>query len=152
MTCSPWQKLHFGLTVAAHDDRLTFGCDFASTFFVEVVLALVVVSNTSHRWAIKSNSCLSGGGSWLVKEVSHSRNVSQSSVEVRMGTRRWSHCIVGHFNAWRACKCFETPLEIFLRLIEFSLVIVDKSNIALTWVWIITRLLSYHSLPTRHRN
>jgi len=85
---SSWQKSHFGLTVAAHDDdRLTFGCDFASTFFAEVVLALVVVSSTSHRWAIKSNSCLSGGGSWPIKEVPHSRNVSESSLEDRMGTR-----------------------------------------------------------------
>jgi len=35
MTCSPWQKLHLGLTVAAYDDRLAFDCDFASIFFAE---------------------------------------------------------------------------------------------------------------------
>jgi len=142
MTCSPWQKLHFGLTVAAHDDdRLTFGCDFASIFFAEVVLALMVVSNTSHRWAIKSN-CLSGGSSWPVQEVPHSRNVTEWSLEVRMGKmipvhRRTLQCLKG-------VQLFRDPLRDSSKI--DWIFPCHKSNIALTWVWIITRLLSYRSL------
>jgi len=122
MTCSPWQKLH--LMVAAHD-RLAFGCDFASTFLAEVEPALVIGSSTWHRWAIKSNSCLSDGSSLPANEDRHSRNVSESSFEIR----RSSQCIVGHFNAWRACKCFVALSE---RSIALSLVMVGKSNMALT--------------------
>jgi len=148
--CSPWQKLHLGLTMAAHDDRLTFGCDFASTFLAEVKPALVIDSSTWHRWAIKFNSCLSDGNSLPANEVRHSRNVSESSFEVRRWTKRSSQCVMGRFNVWRAYKCFVALSESLWSSTAFSLVIVGKSNIALTWVWTITRLLSYRSLRIDH--
>ena len=151
MTCSPWQKLHLGLTVATHDDRLAFGYDFASIFLAEIEPALVIGSSTWHRWAIKSNSCLSDGSSLPTNEVCHSRNVSESSFKRFLEGERENH-----LNAsWNAsipeerCKCFVAVSESLLSSTAFFLVIVGKSNIALTWIWTITRLLSYRSLTTR---
>ena len=146
-------EVAFSLTMAAHDDRLAFGCDFASTFLVEVEPALVIGSSTWHRWAIKSNSCLSDGSSLPANEICHSRNVSESSFEVK----RWKsfQCIMGRFNAWRACKCFVALSESFRSSTAFSLVIVGKSNIALTWVCTTTRACCHTApweLTTRHRN
>ena len=144
MTCSHWQKLHLGSR--ARRWPLNVWLRFCFDLLCENE-ASPCGSSTWHWWARKSNSCLSDGSSLPVKEVRHSYNMSESSLEVRRGTRRSFQCIVGCFNAWRKkCKCFVALSESLLRSIVFSLVMVGKSNMALTWVWTITRLLSYRSL------